>query len=134
MLAVSMDVVTIATYAKPEEAHLARLRLCREDIPAFVIGEAVVQLNWAWTILVGGVRLQVAEDDAENARRVLRAEPVVMEGPNSSVLCPHCAGEDVEVYFKARRLGVLSLFLHFPFFFFTRWHRWKCAKCGRTWR
>src|SRR6187551_3432802 len=129
-----MDVVTIATYAKPEEAHLARLRLCREDIPAFVKGEHLVQTAWTWTILVGGVKLQVAEEDAEEALALLRAEPVVTEGPDSSPPCPKCGAEQTELYFWARRCAGLSLFIGLPLMFLTRWHRWECSSCKHTWR
>jgi hypothetical protein len=129
-----MDVVTIATYAKPEEAHLARLRLCREDIPAFIKDEHLVQTAWTWTILAGGVKLQVAEDDAEQARALLRAEPVVVEGPNSSTPCPKCGAEHTEVYFWPRRCAGLSFFTVLPFMFFTRWHRWECPHCRHTWK
>jgi hypothetical protein len=129
-----MNVVTIATYAKPEEAHLARLRLCREDIPAFIKDEHLVQTAWTWTILAGGVKLQVSEDDAEEARALLRKEPVVMEGPDSSAPCPKCGTDQTEVYFWARRCAGLSLFLGLPLTFFSRWHRWKCRTCGHTWK
>src|SRR4051812_45898526 len=129
-----MDVVTVATYAKPEEAHLARLRLCREDIPAFVIGENTVQMAWTWTILVGGVKLQVAEEDFDRARELLKAEPVVKDGPTSSVACPNCGSEQVHPYSRARTTAGLSLLLGLPLFFFTRWHRWECSNCGHSWR
>jgi hypothetical protein len=129
-----MDVVTIATYAKPEEAHLARLRLCREDIPAYVVGEHVVQMSWRHTITVGGVRLQVAEDDIEEAQALLRAEPVVMEGPDCCVSCPQCGTEKAEIYFWARRCAGLTVVFALPLFLLSRWHRWKCGTCGHTWR
>jgi len=129
-----MDVVTIANYARPEEAHLARLRLCREDVPAFVVDEALVQMNWLFGFMLGGVRLQVAEDDIEKALAILKAEPVVAQGPNPLVTCPACGSQNAEVYFRAGAFGWMSLVFHVPLFFFTRWHRWKCLGCGTTWK
>ena len=130
-----MDIVSIATFARPEEAHLGRLRLERDGIPAYVADEHVLQLDWILTSVIGGVRLMVGEEDVEDALAILRAEPVCTEAAAiDSVTCPRCESTEPEFYLPPRRLGVLGLFLGFPLLFFTRWHRWKCSACGNTWR
>jgi hypothetical protein len=62
---------TIAQFLKPEQAHLLRTHLEANGIPAFLIGEIVTQMECP--IITGGVRVQVADEDAEAARRLLAA-------------------------------------------------------------
>ena len=57
---------TIATFNKPEEAHLFRLRLEAGGIEAFLVDENVTQMEWSF--FTGGVRVQVADEDLEAVR------------------------------------------------------------------
>lgn len=63
---------TVASYHDPIEAHIACGRLRAEGIEAHVADDQLAVANWEWRLAVGGIRLRVAEDDAERARRVLR--------------------------------------------------------------
>jgi hypothetical protein len=64
---------TVAHYTDPIEAHLARGRLVSEGIDAHLGDEHLAMANWEWRLAVGGVKLRVADRDAERARRVLQA-------------------------------------------------------------
>ncbi len=66
-----LDLVTVARFPDAPEADLARERLALEGIRAFVLdelGDAVMPFMIAST---GGIRLQVAPEDAERAREIL---------------------------------------------------------------
>lgn len=63
---------TVARYHDPIEAHIACGRLCAEGIDAHVADDQLGLANWEWRLAVGGIRLRVADDDAERALRVLR--------------------------------------------------------------
>jgi hypothetical protein len=66
-----INLVTIATFPDAPEADLARERLALEGIRAFVLdeqGDVVMPFMIAST---GGIRLQVAPEDAECAREIL---------------------------------------------------------------
>jgi hypothetical protein len=63
--------VTIQTYPSPWEAQLARARLDAEGIHAVIAGENFVHLYSALAPMVGGVQLQVREEDAARATEVL---------------------------------------------------------------
>jgi hypothetical protein len=66
-----VDLVTIATFPDAPEADLARERLALEGIVAFVLdrqGDVVMPFMIAST---GGIRLQVAPEDAQCAREIL---------------------------------------------------------------
>lgn len=63
---------TIARFHDPIEAHIACGRLCAEGIDAHVADDQLGLANWEWRLAVGGIRLRVADADAERARDVLR--------------------------------------------------------------
>ncbi len=63
---------TIATFNKPEDAHLLRLRLEAGGIAAFLVDENVTQMEWSF--LTGGVRVQVADEDVPAVRELLAAQ------------------------------------------------------------
>ncbi len=58
---------TIATFTVPEEAHLFRTFLESRGIEGFVLDENFVQMCWHYSNAIGGVRLAVAADDADQA-------------------------------------------------------------------
>lgn len=130
-----MDIVCITTFAKSEEAHLGRLRLERDGIPAYVADEHLLQLDWRLTNAIGGVRLMVGEEHVDEALAILKAEPVCTEAAAiQSITCPRCENAQPEFYSHARRMAGLSFLFPLPWMFLTRWHRWKCPQCGNTWR
>lgn len=65
---------TLATFNKPEEAHLLRMRLEAGGIPAFIQDENLVQIDWLLANAVGGARVQVADEDVAAAREFLAAQ------------------------------------------------------------
>jgi hypothetical protein len=73
---------TLATFTVPEDAHLFRMFLESRSIEGFVLDENVVQLFWHYSNAIGGVRLVVNEEDADDAEaayqeymRALRSGP-----------------------------------------------------------
>ena len=68
---------TIATFNKPEDAHLLRLRLEAGGIAAFLVDENVTQMEWSF--LTGGVRVQVADEDVTAVRELLAAQDAAQE-------------------------------------------------------
>ena len=63
---------TIATFNKPEDAHLLRMRLEAGGIAAFLIDENVAQLGRSF--MTDGVRVQVADEDVAATRELLVAQ------------------------------------------------------------
>src|SRR5215510_13066890 len=69
----SDQLVTIATFDIPAKAHVARGTLEAAGIRAVVNNEEAVSALWLPTAL-GGVKVQVLEEDAERAVAVLEKE------------------------------------------------------------
>lgn len=121
--------ITVATFSKPEEAHLFRMRLEAAGIPAFVQDENLVQTDWLFSNAVGGVRVQIADATKE----FLAADPPSSSPDAEDVVCPACGSHRTAPDEWPRRVFFLSLLvLGFPLFFGRR--RWRCASCGHVFR
>jgi hypothetical protein len=66
-----MALVTIATYMNLHEAELAKAHLEGAGIEAEIADEGIVGANPLLANAVGGVKLQVSEDRAEDAEAAL---------------------------------------------------------------
>ncbi|HEY1773033.1 MAG TPA: hypothetical protein VGH91_07575 [Gammaproteobacteria bacterium] len=112
--------MTVASYAYPWEAHIARGRLEADDVLAFVNHEHHIRMNWNLSIALGGVKLQVPAKSYIEAKRILAAldtgeyagllddyDPVYGSGP-----CPTCGSMELRPVFSWD-----SLLLWFFFFF-----------------
>jgi hypothetical protein len=80
-LTMSDSFLTIAAFADPTEASLARNRLEAAGIQAFLMGEEAVAMAWVLTNAVGGIKLQVLECDGERARACLAEDTAAAEIP-----------------------------------------------------
>lgn len=67
----SVSWVTVGHYSLPYEAHLGRARLESEGIDAMVVDEHTINMQWMLSDALGGVRLQVNEEDDARARAIL---------------------------------------------------------------
>ena len=74
-IAPAMDeFVTVATYDRPVDAHIALGRLTAEGIDAQLFDENMVQMDWLYAIALGGIKLRVARGDEKAARKVLETD------------------------------------------------------------
>ncbi len=63
--------IVVATFSKPEEAHLLRMRLAAGGVAAYIRDENTVQMDWLYSNALGGVRVEVAEEDVAATRELL---------------------------------------------------------------
>ncbi len=61
----------IATFNKPEEAEMLRAFLAGSGIQSFVRDAHTVSADWMLSNAIGGVKVDVAEDDLERALALL---------------------------------------------------------------
>jgi predicted RNA-binding Zn-ribbon protein involved in translation (DUF1610 family) len=131
---------TVATYWNPTEAHIARLKLESEEIDCIIFDENIVATQWIWANAVGGVKLQVPEEDLIRARQMLATstqkslqraagEPLF----DGQARCPQCGSEDIHSVRLSRKIAMLTLLLlGMPLPFLHR--REHCAACGFEWK
>ena len=70
----STQLVTVATFDQPIAAEMARSKLEAVDVRVFLADEATVRMAPHLGSAMGGVKLQVRENDLELALSVLEAE------------------------------------------------------------
>ena len=68
------ELVTVATYDKLTDAHIALGRLAVEGIEAQLFDEQMVQMDWLYAIALGGIKLRVTRGDESAARKVLETD------------------------------------------------------------
>ncbi len=124
--------VTIETFRDLGEALLAKGRLEAAEIDSCLADENLVRMDWFLANAVGGIKLKVPEEQAEEAFRVLFTEKYKVPGEDQPK-CPKCGSGNVNVVDpeKGFRLAMLW-FIAFPMPRVEEVH-WKCAQCGARW-
>lgn len=130
---------TIAVFDHVMEAEIAKGRLEAEGIEAFVQDENLVVQNWLYRNAIGGLRLQVAANDADRATEILASmtfddqdlEPD-LAGVEDADLCPSCRSDELEYVRSEKRSAYLSwLLVGFPIL--ARPRQIRCAACSHSW-
>jgi hypothetical protein len=68
----SSDFVTVAVFDDQVNANIVAGRLETEGITVRMKDNHLVQMDWLYALTVGGIKLQVAQTDAERALGILR--------------------------------------------------------------
>jgi hypothetical protein len=90
--------VTAAAFSGVSEAHIANGRLQAEGIFGTVVHPHHIWVFWPYELALGGVKLQVSHEDAQQARAVLeqcrlghyRRMLEAELGQPDDLRCPHC--------------------------------------------
>jgi hypothetical protein len=99
---------TIRTFDNSIQATLVKNHLIDEGIAATLSGENLVATNWALSNAVGGIRLQVPEDDVARAKAILEAEPASeIEPDDEAEPTLTKREEDAERAFRGSIIGVV---------------------------
>lgn len=64
---------TIASFSQPMEAHLLRARLEASGITAYLRDEHTITLDWLYSNLIGGVKVDVGDEDYERAIELMES-------------------------------------------------------------
>jgi DNA-directed RNA polymerase subunit RPC12/RpoP len=135
----SQSVRTIRRYRDQPEALLARSVLESAGIPCYLRDENTIRIEWIWSNYMGGIRLQVAEADAEAAEAIL-SQPIpariAVEGEPDydQPRCPNCGSLDVSFNNFDAKVGATSMLLFgFPLLSPVEKDYWRCEECGTNW-
>lgn len=127
------ELITIASYSFPHEAHVAKANLDAAGIPAFIADEHTINMQWLFSNALGGVRIKVPAQYAVQAQEVLAQDfSHLLEeefGEDIEEKCSKCGSVNVESFTKGKKPAYLVfLLLGFPLFFYQ--HGKKCKECG----
>ncbi|GAL10968.1 hypothetical protein JCM19233_1953 [Vibrio astriarenae] len=128
--------IVVARFSFPHEAHIAKASLESAGIESFIADEHTINTQWLYSNAIGGVRLMVSENHAEEATEILGkdfSESLGYEHESVELnadICPHCGSNDIVPHTKGKRPAfVVFLLLGFPLFFYKQGY--KCNKCGQ---
>lgn len=131
--------VTVARYRDLAEALVARSVLESAGILCFLRDENTVRMEWFWSNLIGGMRLQVAPEDEPRARELL-TQPILasIALPQGEEFvqpsCPVCGSLDIGAEDSDRKVLAASMLLGLPLpHTKPAPDRWRCHTCGAHW-
>jgi DNA-directed RNA polymerase subunit RPC12/RpoP len=133
-----MKLITLKTFSSDISAHLLKTRLESEGVECFILDENIVRLNSFYDLAVGGIRLQVREEDFQRAKALIEEWEGLpyLDEENRELRCPKCQSTSVYAGFKSfnTAAGWLTLVISFllviyPFFTKTVF---RCKECGTT--
>ncbi|HZQ22852.1 MAG TPA: DUF2007 domain-containing protein [Terriglobales bacterium] len=130
------ELITIRAFRDLPEALLAKGILDSASIDSFLSNENLVRLDWFISNFVGGIRLQVASEDAEAANALLD-QPIPEEfeiegvGDYKQPRCPKCYSLDISFENLNKPVAYASAYLGVPIPLERK--SWKCFTCGRRW-
>lgn len=133
--------MTVASYSFPYQAQIARARLEVDGIQAYVADEHTITMQWLYSDALGGVKVQVREQDLSRARSIL-AEDLSVDAMivaaddkplRTTICCEACGGSQLEpCSIGVRGAWSMFLLLQFPLWPFRRTLR--CRDCGEIGR
>jgi hypothetical protein len=129
--------VTIRQFRDLHEALLAQGTLQSAGIDCFIADDNMVRMNWFWSNLIGGVKLQVRPEDAEGASEVLEQDipesfDVEGLGAYEQPRCPKCQSLDIGFEEFEKGFALTSAYMMAPVP--LRREKWKCHSCGHEWQ
>jgi len=134
---VPSEFVTVGSYSTSYEANLVKSGLDAFGIDAILIDEHTINANWAWSNLLGGVKVQVSESEIEEALQLIQAEPTDEQdekdaGEETGVICPTCSSAHTHYFLDNRGSFLTWLVLGFPVL--PAVSKRACTNCGHKWR
>jgi hypothetical protein len=131
------EFVTVRRYRDLSEAIVARSLLESAGIAAWIRDENIARLEWQYSNLLGGLRLQVKAENQAAAQEVL-AQPIPEtiafdeQGNFEQPRCPACRSIDISYEGASRRAALVSVsVLSLPLPRGTT--SWTCHACGARW-
>lgn len=141
-------IVVYKTFTDPNNAHIVKGLLNSYGIECFLSDENIVNLNAMYSSAVGGVKLNVFEQDLGRISTILESENVTAEEipenekEENGITCPHCHSSNVAFGGSVKRkfgfstVVVFSLIISFllmvyPFNMRKVYH---CFDCGHEFK
>ena len=131
-----MAYVTLKRYDTAIEAHIVKNALEGEGVVCQIFDENIVTLHPMLNFAVGGIRLQVFQEDFERARSLLTEidEKPITDNQDAVIACPKCQSTKLYSDFKSVKnpKGAIAIIVAFLFSVFPLYTKsvYKCKECG----
>lgn len=130
------ELLTLRKFRDLPEALLAKGCLESAGIESCLVDDNMVRLDWFWSNLMGGIKLQVRKEDRDAATSILdqpipEAFDVAGVGEYQQPHCPRCQSLDVTFQELDRPVAFVSAYFNVP----IPWQRraWRCRSCSAEW-
>jgi len=134
------DFVTIATYDDYVVANLDLQLLRENEIHSYLADENLISWGWTWMNAVGGLKLRVSTDQADEARSMLKGETEALqvdftvENQLSEHICPSCGSNNTGADPLIRTFAGLCWFvLCLPLPWIPK-RSYRCYFCAHRWK
>ena len=139
------ELITLRTFDNYVTAHIVKAKLETEGISCVLIDEHTVTMQWHIANAIGGIKLQVPENELEHAAHILEIteqeaeaekekdgfhdeEDIDQLDPNNRI-CIHCGSKNTrKLDFQKKSAALTWILLGFPLFFKS--DKWHCFHCG----
>jgi hypothetical protein len=123
--------ITIVNAQDVTEAYLIKSRLEAEGVSAFIPDENTSQIQPMLNTAIGGVRVQVANDDVDDARLILK-DYYQQQNVVVTPACPQCGSPDTARDFSQRHWAkAIVMMLGIPL---PANNKLLCHACGHHWQ
>lgn len=130
-----MKLITLKVFDTAIEARILKNKLEGDGIVCFIFDENIVTLNPLLNFAVGGIRLQVNEEDFSKAKDILNEideQPFTNEH-GDIIYCPSCGSSSLYSDFKSMKdaKGVIAIVTAFLLSSFPLYAKsvYKCKEC-----
>lgn len=129
--------ITVERFRDLPEALLAKGALESAGIECQLTDDNLVRLDWFWSNLVGGAKLNVKPEDAGAARAILEQPipesfEVEGEGEYQQPRCPKC--HSVNITYEGLNKPVAYATAYFGVPVPVPSDAWRCEACGCRWK
>jgi hypothetical protein len=131
------ELITIATFQSVLDANVAQRKLEMEGVESYLADENMVSTLWIYSQAVGGVRLQVSDEDEQKAKEILNrpGEKLAVDHrieSDETIVCPNCQSNNIKKERYSKTAIALSwLVLGFPLP--VPAVKYKCFYCDHQW-
>ncbi len=131
------ELVPIRRFRDLPEALLAKGSLESSGIECFLTDDNMVRMDWFISNLLGGAKILVNREDAEEATAILdEPTPELLDvdgvGEYQQPRCPECRSLDVNFEQLNRKVAYTTAWLGIPIPLHTT--AWTCRSCGHRWQ
>ena len=131
------NLISIRRFRDLPEALLAKGTVDSAGIECFLADDNMIRMDWFISNLLGGVKLLVNAEDAEDAVALLdQPTPESFEvdglGDYQQPHCPKCRSMDVSFEELNKKIAYPSAWIGLPLPIHNR--SWSCHSCGHEWQ
>jgi hypothetical protein len=132
------SLVVLRRFRDLPDALLAWSILDSADIESFLFDEIIIRMDWLWSDLLGGIKICVKPEDAEEALQVLKLEipekfHIGGVGEFKQPRCTQCQSLNISFEILNKPATYACTFLLKLPIQISR-PRWRCQSCGNAWQ